>query len=520
MKKHGFILLLTALLLICACVPTPEKEIVVQKDFDHMIEKAKETPVSDTVVLEDGTQGSGVPTASPQNTDAPRYAHITESFTGRTDAFRVEIDADVIVPDGPLPIVRVKPDEFNAEKAQPYFDALCSGEDYYPREELETKENLERQIAEMQAEVDAGLPSMDRDGLSEKDVQKEIKNWKSQIKELQERWKVAKDKPENPMRVLADYDWSKVPSYYPLGVWTTDEQAQFTFRLDGEQEQNGHKIRFVQSSVLFEDARKEPKTKARHQFEYYRDVTGQTTIPTGTKLTKTPLEAQTEAEQLIQRIGAKDMAVDRVYLMRECVLNEGNEGYCINYLLPEDYEYQYLYEVRFCRTVNGIPVVKPTFFASSSNNSENGAYAPSWEYEELYVRVSSDGVCELYHLAPIETVTTLVEDAKLLPFSDILDIAKKMLPILHEDQIGSGNRVEFRIDRITLSLQRIAEQDNLEYGLLVPTWNFWGVDLRIGEDGVPHTYLCGVFSAGTCGYLPLLSINAIDGTIIDATKGY
>ncbi len=519
MKKHGFILLLTALLLICACVPTPEKEIVVQKDFDHMIEKAKETPVSDTVVLEDGTQESGVPAATPQNTDAPRYAHITESFTGRTDAFRVEIDADVIVPDGPLPIVRVKPDEFNAEKAQPYFDALCSGEDYYPREELETKENLERQIAEMQAEVDAGLPSMDRDGLSEKDVQKEIKHWKSQIKELQERWKVAKDKPENPMRVLADYDWSKVPSYYPLGVWTTDEQAQFTFRLDGEQEENGHKIRFVQSSVLFEDARKKPKTKAP-LYEYYRDVTGQTTIPTGTKLTKTPLEAQTEAEQLIQTIGAKDMAVDRVYLMRECVLNEGNEGYCINYLLPEDYEYQYLYEVRFCRTVNGIPVVKPTFFASSSNNSENGAYAPSWEYEELYVRVSSDGVCELYHLAPIETVTTLVEDAKLLPFSDILDIAKKMLPILHEDQIGSGNRVEFRIDRITLSLQRIAEQDNLEYGLLVPTWNFWGVDLRIGEDGVPHTYLCGVFSAGTCGYLPLLSINAIDGTIIDATKGY
>ncbi len=520
MKKHICIILLASLLLLCACQPTPEKEIVVQKDFDHMIEKAKETPVSDTVVLEDGTQESGVPAATPQNTDVPRYVHITESFTGRTDAFRVEIDADVIVPDGPLPIVRVKPDEFNAEKAQPYFDALCSGEDYYPREELETKENLERQIAEMQAEVDAGLPSMDRDGLSEKDVQKEIKYWKSQIKELQERWKVAKDKPENPMRVLADYDWSKVPYYYPLGVWTTDEQAQFTFRLDGEQEENGHKIRFVQSSVLFEDARKEPKTKARHQFEYYRDVTGQTTIPIGTKLTKTPLEAQTEAEQLIQRIGAKDMAVDRVYLMRECVLNEGNEGYCINYLLPEDYEYQYLYEVRFCRTVNGIPVVKPSNFASSSNNSENGAYAPSWEYEELYVRVSGDGVCELYHLAPIETVTTVVEDATLLPFSDILDIAKKMLPILHEEEVHDHDQLVYRIDRITLSLQRVAEKDNLEYGLLVPTWNFWGVDLRTGEDGVPHTYLCGVFSAGTCGYLPLLSINAIDGSVIDPMLGY
>ncbi|MBR3128884.1 MAG: hypothetical protein IKF65_00005, partial [Clostridia bacterium] len=77
MKKHGFILLLTALLLICACQPTPEKEIVVQKDFDHMIEKAKEAPVSDTVVREDGTQESGVPAATPQNTDAPRYAHIT-----------------------------------------------------------------------------------------------------------------------------------------------------------------------------------------------------------------------------------------------------------------------------------------------------------------------------------------------------------------------------------------------------------------------------------------------------------
>ena len=97
MKKRFVVIFFTALLLLCACQPTPEKEVVIQKDFDHLIEQAKETPVSDTVKV-DGTFEPDASQGAPQTMQALQGEHIKERFTGRSDAFIVEIDAADAVP--------------------------------------------------------------------------------------------------------------------------------------------------------------------------------------------------------------------------------------------------------------------------------------------------------------------------------------------------------------------------------------------------------------------------------------
>ena len=518
MKKRVCIMLLAALVLFCACQPTPKQEVVIQKDFDKMIEKAQATPTveEDTIAA----QGSD-PDVKPINPAQQSDEHVTETFTGRSDAFKVTIDADVIRPDGPLPIVRVQPSEFNAENLQPYFETLTKGEDFYLKKELESKEYLEKQIADMQAEVDAGLPSLDRDGLSEQDVQRDIEYWKSEIEKLKQRWEKASDGPGTPTRRLSDVDWEDIPSYLGWDLRTIDEQANFSFRQNAAVKEGDHIIPYIQSSVYYYNRNREPATTS-HLFRRYADVTGKSTIPNGTNLNLTPTEAQMEAERLIGEIGIRDMAADRVYLMQEKVLDGGNEGVIINDKLPKDYAYQYLYEIRFCRKVNGCSVVMPSFMGSSSIHSET-EYAPEWSYEELYVRIGNDGVCAFSYLAPLEVVETVVEDAKLMPFSDILAIAEKMLPVLYESQLNEPyyyREMTFDIDRITLSLQRVAEQDNLNYGLLVPVWCFWGTDRHVNRDGTPlqneYAGQCG----DPCGYLPLLCVNAVDGTIIDPMKGY
>ena len=43
MKKQVFIILIASLLLLTACQPTPDEPVVVGKDNEAMIEKAKET---------------------------------------------------------------------------------------------------------------------------------------------------------------------------------------------------------------------------------------------------------------------------------------------------------------------------------------------------------------------------------------------------------------------------------------------------------------------------------------------
>ena len=41
MKKRIYVIIIASFLLLCACQPTPEEPVVIQKDFDVMIEKAK-----------------------------------------------------------------------------------------------------------------------------------------------------------------------------------------------------------------------------------------------------------------------------------------------------------------------------------------------------------------------------------------------------------------------------------------------------------------------------------------------
>ena len=57
------------------------------------------------------------------------------------------------------------------------------------------------------------------------------------------------------------------------------------------------------------------------------------------------------------------------------------------------------------------------------------------------------------------------------------------------------------IDRIELGLMRVYEQNNLDTGVIVPVWDFYG---KINGK-----------SEGT-----YLTINAVDGSIIDRVGGY
>ena len=100
-----------------------------------------------------------------------------------------------------------------------------------------------------------------------------------------------------------------------------------------------------------------------------------------------------------------------------------------------------------------------------------------------------------------------------MPFSEIMDIFRKMTPVVYEYELTNSEnlkRIEIKVDRITLSLQRVAEQDNIDSGLLIPVWNFWG----------ERNYIYSESTWDWAQGASLLCINAIDGSIIDPQKGY
>ena len=115
--------------------------------------------------------------------------------------------------------------------------------------------------------------------------------------------------------------------------------------------------------------------------------------------------------------------------------------------------------------------------------------------------------------SPMETDECLVEDSTLLPFSEIMGIAEKRLPLLldsyaRREELGEeGLTVD--IDRIDLGLWRIREKDSVETGLLVPAWCFY-LDMDIHTEDYDG------------GRRPedLLIVNAVNGTLIDPWNGY
>ena len=179
---------LFCLLLLTGCQPTPAVETVPPKDFDALIEKAQTSPATVQVTL--------VPEAEDISaTAAEALERFQMEFYGNSEAFHVVVDAEIVRPQGPFPILEVTPGDFDDESAQPFFDVLTEGYTLYTAEELETKASLEKQITEMQQFIDDGLPGYDGPASKKKD---EIKHWKSELEKLKQRYLTARDEPGTP----------------------------------------------------------------------------------------------------------------------------------------------------------------------------------------------------------------------------------------------------------------------------------------------------------------------------------
>ena len=102
-----------------------------------------------------------------------------------------------------------------------------------------------------------------------------------------------------------------------------------------------------------------------------------------------------------------------------------------------------------------------------------------------------------------------------MPFPEISQIFERMMRVKYEPMMNVFNydSMEFDISYVQLCLQRIARKNSITSGLLVPTWNFYGTGVcaRSGES-FPYN--------GDDKVSLILSINAVDGTVIDPLQGY
>ena len=127
-----------------------------------------------------------------------------------------------------------------------------------------------------------------------------------------------------------------------------------------------------------------------------------------------------------------------------------------------------------------------------------------WGNEAIVVGVNDSGVVLFKYLTPISIDETVVEKTSIKSFSEIKDTFEEMVVIENASEEETAT-VSIKVTDVKLVYTRISEKDSFDTGLIVPVWDF--------ERTVVNEY--GDEKTGN-----ILSINAIDGSVINTTLGY
>jgi hypothetical protein len=159
----------------------------------------------------------------------------------------------------------------------------------------------------------------------------------------------------------------------------------------------------------------------------------------------------------------------------------------------------------FLRQIDGAPTL---YWNSSSYSDEN--------FELIQVCVDNDGIFQVSYQNPQDVLGEMTPAADLLPFSQIQSVFEKMILVVNnQTEAEAWNKdgmpkltKDYYISSVRLGLSSVTESSDSDSRLLIPVWSFYGYEEGRVNDGEPERY-------GTNGQHALLTINAIDGTVVD-----
>ncbi len=468
---------LAVALLLTGCQKTPEEGIVKGKSSEALIEKAQTTP------------GQG---ALAQRVNAPE--HYDAAFSNESGELTVTVDAAVTVPDADkVPIIRVKPAHITQAQTDVLMDTLVQGELYQfgiPRTKSEIADQIvevKRQIAQGPSPEDEGTLFVTEDGqLTWEEYMRDI-----YLPMLQEQYDAAPETAEpQPATGLLTDDGSGLKS--AGGVNTTDElgwESLIVYDSDNmDIPPSAQYVRAAAEGFIF-------AYNTAERFSQIVDYAG-VDIDDLAPVTVTEAEARAMCDAVVQALDIPHMTL---YAAAKKYGGGKEAPRCC-------------WELQYTRDIGGVPVAYTSWSVGlpelpAGVSAAEAVYIAPWDYEKLNFYVNDDGIVGMNWQSPCQLTDTVTEDAALMDFADVADIFQKMFTVKYD-----GEAMDVTIDAVRLSYMRVSEQDKNYTGLLVPVWDFYGSQTRLLGNGETDTF-----------YDPdqsLLTINAVDGTVVDRSLGY
>ena len=461
-------------LLFSACQQVPEAPEA-QQDLERLIENAQK---GDAI---NAGGGSGQSLADQYGIPGT-YAYDAQSADGKLN---IHVDAVVTVPKGnAMPIYRVKAGEFSQETVDAFFQALCGDVDMWVDSGQRTKEQISDQIGSIHNRI--------------AQIQDDPKS-ADEVARANEALTILEEMQKNAPDTLAEDR-----SDGQLGELTKESGESFPGleayeRYEGGSHGSGRTflVKNDDFPVLWYNDYRNPAAGINFGFSASLPITEDGDVDADVLIGLKPSEAKQMVQDLLDRTGS-NMMVDSIYLQ-----DDEQKGYVAGIVRPAE---RYAYHIYCVRTVDGLPCAS---IAGGSKPKNSESMNPYWIYEGLDMIVNGDGILTMMWRSPLEVTGTANGDTPLMPFSEIQEVFEKMMSVNYEPEAELYGGMDFDINRVTLSLQRIIDADSGEEGLLVPAWNFYG-KLTVGSSMDQFEKLGESF----------MSINAVDGTVIDPLKGY
>lgn len=491
--------LMTILLIsLVACQAVPETEYVVKKDTERLIEQSSNAATTEQKSL-----------LSDQYEIPGSYQMGLSHLDGKLS---IQVDADVQVPNATsMPIVRVRATEFTQEQVSRIFDTLCGNTEMW---------NVRTGTQYTKSELEEIIINLEQIAAST-DTQSEVEQINSSIARFKELYLSAPETivdtrcfGELSESTHVDMNTGEVLAR-SYGVNAESRTAPMTtFLVTSMMNESNNPSLSRQVSALTSNyvriAYRNNRTALLLDSQSEPCLNQKTQLPEAIRqrLSLAPDEAVQKVKGLLAACGMDiDFAVSSIYLMSDRPHDSLDN-------VDQSAE-AFGYRVICSRQIAGIPCI------SINKAAKPDDAAPVWYYEYVEICLDDEGVFSFQWGSPLEIADMASDSSMILPFSKIMEVFENMVFVKYAPSINDANYElggytsrEFIIDRIILSLQRIIEPGATYQGLLIPVWNFYGAETSGYKTGDTEQ----TWSKHTNE--PFVSINAIDGSIINIDKGY
>ena len=426
-------------LLLCACVPTPEKDVVINRGEEDTIALIQTTPAPETVPVAQAA-ASALPEKEEPQAVGVKVLHLDETYPLGIGDAQVVFDADVTVPDlESWPIYAVQKTQWDREKLKALLLAVADGQPVYREWDSVTKEYLAEAIAAIEnSEKVRAMDEIFRASGEMTTKEKLMQDYESALISIS----------RTPI------DWDGVPDDGSLycSVWREDIQAYWNVMAFEGMLQFGAFDQLIQNEDMV------------RQGEYVGAKPGRELK----NLSLTQEEAEEKAEALFRSIGIADVALaqsacrkaQRVNIYTTEVQSEG---------------WQLVYRKRIC----GLAGIAPAYHELGAIDE---SFTQGWPQETVTVYVDSIGVWQLLWNGGCEIKERLSDSTALLPFDDALELIKSRLRIENMSAADMGTKT-VRVTKIALGYCVIPQKDLQDLGYTLPVWT---VDYELDASIAPH----------------------------------